>query len=129
ALNEKFNIHWKLATARLHQRFYSFEMHVHLPFVIDGATSIQIAVTFCGLEGRSLPFIERIRRLHIVMSVAKHSRLSCSMQPVSIDQWMARGLDDLNILNADALEFVGDELRRALHVVLVLRKRADAGNA
>ncbi len=42
---------------------------------------------------------------------------------------MSLGRDDFHVLHPDAPQFVGDELRRLLHIGLVFLKRADAGNA
>ena len=51
------------------------------------------------------------------------------MQPVGVDQRMALGRDDLNILKADALQIVGHDLSGLADIVFVLFGGADAGNA
>ena len=68
-------------------------------------------------------------RLHVVVRVAKHGGLARRVQPVGVDERMSLGGDDLDILHADAAQFVGHEVGGFLHVGLVLVERADAGNA
>jgi hypothetical protein len=51
------------------------------------------------------------------------------MQPVGINQGMALGGDNLDVLHADAAQLTGDELSRFLHVRLVFFEGTDAGNA
>ncbi len=50
------------------------------------------------------------------------------MQPVSVNQWMPFGRDDLDVLHPDAAQFAGHVICRSLHIRLVLWRRADAGN-
>src|SRR5262250_3185807 len=99
-------------------------MHVHLTLIIDRATSIEIAVALSGLKRGRLPLIEWIGRLHVIMAVAQDYRFPGGMEPVSVDQRMTGGLDDLDIFDADAREFVGDKLGRAPNIILVLRQCA-----
>ena len=51
------------------------------------------------------------------------------MQPVGVNQRMALGRDDLDMLEADALQIVGHHLGGLANVVFVLFGSADAGNA
>ena len=53
------------------QRLQRLDMHVHLALVVDRAARVEIAVALGGLEGRRVPFVERIGRLHIVVAVAR----------------------------------------------------------
>ena len=51
------------------------------------------------------------------------------MQPVGVNQRMAFGRDDLDMLEADALQIVGHDFGGLANVVFVLFGGADAGNA
>ena len=104
----------------LHQRFDGFDFHPELAFVVDRAAGVEIVVALGGLEGRRNPFVERIGRLHIVVRVAQHSRLAGSVQPVGVDQGMALGGDDLDVLQSDAPQVAGHKVSGLLHVGLVL---------
>ena len=118
-----------LAAAGFHQRFQRFQVHIHLAFVIHGATGIEVLATLGGIERRSLPFIQRIGRLHVVVAIAEYGGLAGGMQPVTVDQRVAFGTDNLNALQAYTLHLRRYKLCRAAHVVLMVGKRADAGNA
>ena len=51
------------------------------------------------------------------------------MEPIAIDQRIARGGNDFDIFQTRAAEALSHKLRGGRDVGLVLRKRADAGNA
>ena len=51
------------------------------------------------------------------------------MQPVGIDQRMAFGRDDFDVLHSNAPQFAGDVIRCTLDIGFVLGRGADAGNA
>ena len=82
-----------------------------------------------GSNGGRDPFIERFGGLHVVVRVAEHRRLAGSMQPVGVNQRMALGRDDLDVLHADAAQIVGHEVGGLVHIGLVFGEGADAGNA
>ncbi len=63
------------------------------------------------------------------MRIAERGRLARRMQPVGIDQRMPLGCDDLDVLHPNAAQFVGHIVGRPLHIRLVFRRGADAGNA
>jgi hypothetical protein len=113
----------------LEERFEGLHLHPELAFVVDGAAGIDVLVTFGGLEGRRNPFIERLGRLDVVVGIAEGGGLAFGVEPIAIDQWVALGLDDLDILEANAVEFVGDELGSLANVVPMFFFGADAGNA
>ena len=62
------------------------------------------------------------------MAVAQDHGLSRHMEPVSVDQRMARRLDDFDILDSDPRELVGDKLGSAADIISVLGQSADAGD-
>src|SRR5947208_1364216 len=106
-------------------------MHPHLSLVIDCPTSVEIAVTLSGLEGRSGPFVERFGGLNIIVAVAKDRRLVRRMQPVGIDKRMAigmirrHGLNKMDVLHTDTAELSGNELSGAANVACMLGQRGD----
>ncbi len=63
------------------------------------------------------------------MAVAQHRRLAGKMQPVRIYQRMARGSDNLDVLQTRSRQTGRHELRRALNVGGMIGKSADAGDA
>ena len=65
-------------------------VQVHLALVIGGATGIDAPVLDARLEGRPLPEVERIDRLHVVVAVHQHRRGTVGVQPVGIDDRDAR---------------------------------------
>jgi hypothetical protein len=58
------------------KRFERLHFHPELAFVVNGAAGVDVVVTLGRLEGRSVPFIERIGRLHIVVGIAEHGGLA-----------------------------------------------------
>src|ERR1019366_2965080 len=111
------------------QRFDGLHVHVHLAFIVRRAASVNVAVAHGRLEGRAVPFFQRIGRLHVVVAVAQHGGVAGRVHPIRIDERMLGGGDDLDILHAYVTQAVGDETRGALDIVAVLGQRADAGNA
>ena len=91
----------------LHEGFEGFHFHPELAFVVDRAAGVEVVVALGGLEGRSDPFVERLGGLDVVVRVAEHGGLAGGVQPVGVDERMAFGGDDLDILHADAAQFVG----------------------
>ena len=51
------------------------------------------------------------------------------MQPIGVDQGMARGLDQLYVLHPGLTEGGGDKRGSAIHIRAILGQRADARNA
>jgi hypothetical protein len=80
-------------------------------------------------ERRRLPLVERLSGLDIVVRIAKRSGLSGSMQPVGVNQRMATRGNDLDVLEADALEVICDDVGGLEDVGLVLLGGADTGDA
>src|ERR1022692_2492252 len=69
------------------QRFDGLHVHVHLAFIVRGAASIDVAVAHGRLEGRAVPFFQRIGRLHVVVAVAQHGGFAGRVHPIRVDQW------------------------------------------
>ena len=129
AFENDLDVDRQLAAVALHQRFERLDFHPELALVVDRAAGIDVVVALGGLKRRRMPLVHRVGRLHIVVRVHQHGGLAGCMQPVGVEQGMALGGNDLDILHADAAQFVGDKFRRLLHIALVLVQRADAGDA
>ena len=129
AFENDFHVDGQLAAAGLHEGFEGFDFHPELAFVVDGAAGVDVVVALGGLEGRSVPLVERLGGLDVVVGVAEHGGLAGGVQPVGVDEGMALGGDDLDIFHADAAQFVGHIVGGFLNVGLVLFEGADAGDA
>jgi hypothetical protein len=101
-------------------------VHVHLPFVVARAAGIDVAIAKRGLKRRSVPFLERIGWLHVIVAIAKHGRLAGSVEPIGIDQRVARGGNDFNMFETGAAEARSNEFGGADHVGFVIGICADA---
>src|SRR5579883_787117 len=126
ALDQKFHIERQFAAVFGAQSLDRFDVHVHLALVVAGAARVDVAVAKRRLKRRSLPEFERVRRLHIVVSIAEHSGLAGSMQPVGIDERMLVRFNHFDMLHPGTFESACDELCRPRDIGLVLWKRADA---
>jgi hypothetical protein len=100
-----------------------------LALVVDGSAGIKIAVALGGFEGRRFPLVEGIGRLDVVVSIAEAGWFAFSVKPVGVDERMARGGDDLNVLHADAGEFFGERLGGSEDVPFVFGKGGDGRDA
>jgi len=99
-----------------------------LALIVRGPAGQQQAVLLHRLEGRRCPKIQRVDRLHVVVSVHEHGRLIRGVQPVGVDHRVAGGVDHLRILQPNVGVDVGQVIRRRAHVVGVLRLAGNAGN-
>ena len=99
-----------------HEGFDGFDLHPQLAFVVDRSPRIKIVIALGRLKGRRDPLVQGIGRLHIIMGITKGGGFSRSVQPVGINQRVAFGRKNLDVLHADAPQFTGDILRRFLHI-------------
>ena len=127
ALDHELHVHGQAAVL-FHVRFDRLEVHEHLALVVGRAARVDLAVADRRLEGRRLPQVERIDRLHVVVPVKQNRRRLRRAEPVAVDDRIARRLDEADVLQADAAHLVGAPLGAALHVAGVLGQRADARN-
>ena len=75
AFEQELDVDGQLAFG-LQESLHRFEQKIGLPFVIDGAAGIEVVIADSRLEGRRHPFLEGIRRLHIVVPVKQQCRLA-----------------------------------------------------
>ena len=103
-------------------------MHPDLTLVVHRAAAVEVAVANLGLEGRGLPFIQRVDGLHVVVSIDQRGRKRGVDHALGIDGGMARGLHQLGSLKAN-LERLGDQVFRvAAHVGRMSGVGRDAGD-
>ena len=127
AFEDDLDVH-RQAAVLLQVRLDRLEVHEDLPLVVGRAARVNLAVADGRLERRRLPEVERIDRLHVVVAVEEDRRRARRAKPVAVHDREARRLDQPDILQADAPHLLRRPLGATLHVVLVLRQRADAGN-
>src|ERR1700694_4095580 len=72
------------------------------------------------------PEVEWIDRPDVIVTLEAHRRLCPRLQPVGIDDRMAGRLDDLGILESDALVLLGQVAGGATDVTGALRLARDA---
>ena len=129
AFEEHANIDGQLAAAGLEQRLEGLQLHPELAFVVHRAARVDVLLRSVGSHGGVVPLVQRLGGLDIVVRIAQRGRLAGGVQPVGVNQRMALGGDDLDILKADALQVVGHHLGGLADIVFVLFGGADAGNA
>ena len=129
ALEQDANVDGQLAAAGLEQRLVGLHLHPELALVVDGAARVDIVVALGRLPRRSVPLVQRLGRLHIEVRIAERGGLAGSMQPVGVNQRMTAGGDDLDILEADALQVGSNHLGGLADIAFVFFGGADAGNA
>ena len=111
------------------QRFDGLDVRIHLAFVVGRAARIEIAVALGRLEGRRLPELQRIGRLHVEVTVAEHGGLAGRVKPIGIDQRMPFGFDEFDIFETGGLQLCRHEFGGAMRVFSVVGQRGDAGDA
>ena len=128
ALDEELDIHGKLSVG-LPQALQRLDVRQHLALVVGGPASVDLPAHDSGIKRVGVPFVDRVDRLHVVVSVEQDRRLAGRMAPFPIDERVPPAFNDLDgvesALNQLALRIV----RRPANVRTVLRKRADAGDS
>ncbi len=66
--------------------------------------------------------------MHVEVRVTERRGLARRVKPVAVNQRMSLGLDDLDVLEADALQIGGNNFGGLANIVFVLFRGADAGN-
>ena len=125
ALEDDPDVHRQLAVL-LQMRLDRLEVHEDLALVVGRSAGVDLAVADRRLEGRRLPQVERIDRLHVVVAVEQNRRRALGAEPVAVDDRVARRVDEPDVLHADAAHLVGAPFGAALDVGGVLGQRADA---
>ena len=89
------------AAGRGEERLRGAEMHVDLALVVRRAAAEHPAVAGDRLERRRLPELDRVDGLDVVVAVDQRRRLAGGVEPVAVDDRMAAGLGDLDVLEPD----------------------------
>ena len=89
-------------------------MRKRLPFVIGRTARYKTVSGHGGLEGWTVPLLDRVRWLHIVVPVEEHGGLARGAAPLTVDQRVARRLDSPG-LQSGLRQLFGDQLAAALH--------------
>ena len=112
-----------------HQSLDSFDFHPELPFVVHRAARINVVVALRRFKRRRNPFIERIRRLHIVVRITQGCRFTRRFNPVGVDERMTFSRNDFDMLQADSPHLGSHKFCSLLHIGLVLSQSTDTGDA
>ena len=72
AVAAEADVHGQLALQR--QLAGGGELHVEVALVVDRAAAVEVVAADLGLEGRRVPQLERVRRLHVEVAVAEDGR-------------------------------------------------------
>src|SRR5690606_33068558 len=117
------------ATLRLQNRFNRLDVDKGLAFVIRRPARVEIVVADGGFKGRCQPLFKRVHWLDIKVAVDQYCRAvgSC-MEPIGVDHGLGCGLDQFNIVQAEAAQVVDQPGCRCQYVDLVGGNCADAGD-
>src|ERR1700680_5026324 len=129
ALDEELDVNWELAVVSPHQRLDGFNFHPELALIVYRAARVNVVLALGWLERRRNPLIKRFGGLDVVMGIAERSRLSRGIQPVGVNQGMAFGGNDLDVLHSNPAQFGCNEVGSPLHIRFVLGQGANAWNA
>ena len=130
AFQQELHVHRQLAGG-LQQALDGLDLNVDLSLVVAGAAREDVVAADFGLEGRGLPFVQRIGRLHVVVAVKENGGLAGRAQPFGVDQRVAAAgiFDQFRGSHAGGAQLVQGEVGGAADVGLVFRQRADRGDA
>ena len=127
SLEDDFDVRRK-RSAVFQECFNRFDVNKNLTLIVRCAPCIKIAIAYGRLEWRCFPFIERIFRLDIVMTVNKERRRAGSIQPIRIHGRMTGCFQNLDVLQSDHLQMILQPFRRTPHFRFAFCLRAYAGN-
>ena len=99
-----------------------------LALVVGGAAGVEASVAHGRFERRARPQVERIRGLHVVVTVPEHGGPSGGAHPLGVHERVPRDGNDLDG-HPDLLEVVRDPVGGVLGVLAVRREGPDARDA
>ena len=111
-------------SARAQVRVDRREMHEHLSLVVHRTAAENLSVAHRSLERRTVPQLDRIDRLHVVVAVHEQRRLSRRLHPLAVCQRIAGGFEHARA-QADLVHAVDQMLAAAPDVAVVIRIGAD----
>ena len=96
ALDDDFQVD-RQPSARAHVCGDRGQVHDDLSFVVDGAAPEDLAVAHAAYERRSLPQIDRVDRLHVVVTVDEYRRFSGRTEPLAVRERISARLEPAGI--------------------------------
>src|SRR5712691_10325208 len=120
AFNEHTYVEWQCAIDR-HEGFQCLEYQHGLALVVAGPTAVDVVATDRWLKRGRIPQINRINRLHVVVSINKYRRLAACLEPIAIHERMTLCRDHLNVLKTDVFQLVSSVLRSTANITCMLR--------
>jgi hypothetical protein len=105
------------------------ELEVDLPLVVGGAARVQAAVAHGRLEGRAGPQLERVDRLHVVVTVdGDRGRLRAGAQPLRVHRRLATVARQHLSVQPGGLHQPREVLGRTTHFEVIGRISRDGGD-
>jgi hypothetical protein len=126
AFSDDDDVHRQLLPHR-EMGFERFDVQKKLPLIVDRATSEDLSIPYRRLERGRSPQLERLGRLHVVVTVDDYRRRARRIFPFTDDYWMSGGWMN-RCRDADPVERGLEPFGRALRVIVVLGFRAHARN-
>ena len=117
ALYQQFDVDWEPPFDR-DKGCQRVEGDHHGALVIGNTATIEPALPFDCFERRGVPFVHRVRRLHVIMRINKNGRFARFVEPLCKDGWLAtsiRGCQALNVAEPDGVQPCLDKLARVFH--------------
>src|SRR5262249_30879421 len=90
AFDQELNLNRQLADG-FHPGLNAFHVRQHLTFVVRRAAGIDISIAHGRFERRADPFVERLGRLNIVVTVAQDDGFAWNRWRFRVYEWMAFG--------------------------------------
>ena len=116
------------------QEFKGFQVHEQLAFVIIGSAGIDRLLPRCGIfcdhrfERIGAPFLQRLRRLHIIMAIDQYRLPGRIEDFLAEDHRIARCRIDPGLVRTGLQQEVPQPFGTPDHVRFVLRLGADGRN-
>ena len=114
---------------RVTDRFVRLEQAVDLSLVVAGPTRVELAVADRRLEGGRRPFVQRLRRLHVVVAVDEEGGAPVDMGALGPDHRMPGPLDQLDLAAPEPAQVVAEPFGGPPAVAGAVGVGADAGDA
>jgi hypothetical protein len=111
------------------QRFHRLDLRENLPLHVRSAPRIDVIPADRRLERTRLPLVQRIHRLHVVVTVHQHGGFVRRAPPFGVHHRMHLRGDNLGRGYTQPFEAFREPLRGAGHVVFVFGKGRDARHA
>ena len=115
ALEHELHVHRQHARRRK-ERLGDLDRDQHRSLVVGDASGVQTTVAHRRCEGGTVPLLQWVRRLHVVVTVDEHRQLARRTKPLAVNDRIARRGDRAYGDRSGGFQFRGDPLRGRLHV-------------